>query len=192
MQRRGIPYIEDRLWPIVPHGRKETTTDINLKSAWSTLIRWLCTTLGPAIGRQARDHGHSPLWATSFKTDVALVIEASDMAADFCSPPSSIEVMKLLIEPCRLFSLGIDPTRLTDFESVLPYKASFLAALALPFYNFMELQPQLPYSRLAKPRDNSALNSPHEQQLSGYLCHIRYSMTLSAHAPSMVHSVERL
>ncbi|EXK23660.1 hypothetical protein FOMG_19577 [Fusarium oxysporum f. sp. melonis 26406] len=157
MQRCGIPYIEDRLWSIVPHGRKETTTDINLKGAWSTLIRWLCTILGPAIGWQARDHGHSPLWTTAFKTDIALVIEASDMAADFCSPPSSIEAMKLLIEPCWLFGLGIDPTRLTNFE---PYKASFLAALALPFYNFMELQPQLPYSRLAKPQNNSAFSSP--------------------------------
>ncbi|KAF4485715.1 hypothetical protein FAGAP_11438 [Fusarium agapanthi] len=185
MQRRGIRYTEDRLWPTVPYGRKETTADINLRSASPTLIRWLCAILSPAMGWQARDHGHLPPWATSFKTDVALVIEASDMAADVCSPPSSIEAMELLIELCRLFGLGIDSTRLTDFEPMPPYKASFLAALALPFYNFMELQPQLPHPRLAKPRNNSTFDSSHEQQLRGYLCHIRYFMTLSAHPPSI-------
>ncbi|KAF9771747.1 hypothetical protein IL306_010603 [Fusarium sp. DS 682] len=185
MQCREIRYTEDRLWPLVLRGQKETTIDINLKSASPALIRWLCAILSPAMGWQARDRKHLPPWATSFNTSVRLVIEASDIAADDCSPPNAEEAMELLIELCRLFNLGLDSKILADFEPVPPYKASFLAALALPFYNSMELQPRLPRPRLTKPRSNSTFSGSHEQQIREYLRHLGYFMTLSAHPPSI-------
>ncbi|KAM0343899.1 hypothetical protein ACHAPU_008062 [Fusarium lateritium] len=93
--------------------------------------------------------------------------------------------MDLLIELCQLFDLGSDSTGLSDLESLPPYKASFLAALTLPFYGFMKLQPQSPHPCLTRPRNNGAFNSSHERQTRGYLGYIRYFMVLSAYPPSI-------
>ncbi|KAH7201226.1 hypothetical protein DER44DRAFT_438510 [Fusarium oxysporum] len=187
MQRRKIRYTKHRLWPIVPKGETEATAtaDIDLGGASRALVRWLCAILNPVMGWQTIDNGHLPQWATCFKTNVRLVLEASDNAADVCSAPNSIEATALLVELCQLFDLGSDLNGLSDLEPLQPYKASFLAALALPFYNFMELQPLLPRPRLVRSPDKSTFNSSHKQQIYGYLSQLRYFMTLSVHPPSI-------
>ncbi|KAG8667918.1 hypothetical protein FPOAC1_012759 [Fusarium poae] len=167
MQGFGVRYTDHRLWPILPQDQEETTADINLKGASPGLIRWLCAILSPAMGWQARGHNHFPPYGCGC----------------LHPPPSSAEAMELLIELCRLFNSRADST-LSYLEPMPPYKASFLAALALPFYRFMKLQPQLPRPHLIK-RSSKPLNSAHKKQIRGYLLHIRYFMTLSAHPPSI-------
>ncbi|KAF5963515.1 hypothetical protein FBULB1_13341 [Fusarium bulbicola] len=183
MQRHKIRYTEYRLQPVVPNGQKDAAVDINLKGASGALTRWLCAILNPTMGWQADDDGDLPPWATSFKPCVRLVLEASDMAADITSAPSSIEAVELLIELCQLFDLGPDIASISNLEPLLPYKASFLAALAIPFYGFMKLQPLLPKPYLIKPQKRGTFNSSHAQQIREYFRHLGYFMTLSAHPP---------
>ncbi|SPJ80262.1 uncharacterized protein FTOL_08654 [Fusarium torulosum] len=185
MQDLRVRYTDNRLWPVVSKGQQENTADIDLEGASPSLVRWLCAILSPTMGWQADGYTHLPPWAASFNTDIRLVVEAPDMAKDICSPPDSHEATALLIELCRLFDLGSKLTEVSDLEPLPPHKASFLAVLALPFYNSLKLQPQLPRPRLVKSRDNGTFNTSHEKQIHEYLYHVRYFMTFSAHPISI-------
>src|SRR5690606_1726476 len=112
-------------------------------------------------------------------------IAALDAAADILSPPNSSEATELLIELCRLFNLGPDPAAASGLEPIPPHKASFLATLALPFYGFMKLQPQLPPPNLTGPRRNGTPSRSCEQDIREYMGHVRYFMTLSIQPPSI-------
>lgn len=185
LQRRDIQYTMDRLWPDTPQRQGGNAVDIDLESASPKLIRWLCAILSPKMGWRTRDQRGLPLWATSFTPDVKLGIKASVTGEDICSPPTSSEATELLIELCRLFKLGANPAGGSRLTPMPPYKASFLAAIALPFYEFMSLQPRLPHPRLTRPHKKGAFSSSHEQNIRGYLSDMRYFMTLSIHPPSI-------
>ncbi|RTE83160.1 hypothetical protein BHE90_002315 [Fusarium euwallaceae] len=101
-------------------------------------------------------------------------------------PPNSSEATELLIELCRLFNLGAaDPTGDSSLQPMPPYKASFMAALVLPFYTFMRLQPRLPRPHLTRPQRNSTFSSSHEQSIREYLSDMRYFMALSIYPISI-------
>ncbi|KAG5778133.1 hypothetical protein H9Q73_008205 [Fusarium xylarioides] len=185
MQGREVRYTMDRLWPDTPQRQRGNVVDVDLESASPSLIRWLCAILNPKIGWQARDLGRLPPWAASFKTGIKLGIKASVPAVDIRLPPNSSEATELLIELCRLFNLEADLTGACGLESMPPYKASFLAALVLPFYNFMKLQPRLPPPHLTRPRRSGTFSRCHEQSIRGYLDDLHYFMTLSIHPPSI-------
>ncbi|GKU13638.1 hypothetical protein FLAG1_11456 [Fusarium langsethiae] len=180
----------DRLWPDTSQHQDEQVVDIDLdlEGASPSLIRWLCAILSPKIGWRARDQGRLPPWATSFTTDVKLGIKASDPAIEIGLPPNSSQATELLIELCRLFNHEADAADAADssnLEPMPPYKASFLATLVLPFYNFMGLQPRLPPPNLTRPQRKGTFHSSHEQSIRGYLHDMRYFMTLSIHPPSI-------
>ncbi|KAH7186019.1 uncharacterized protein B0J16DRAFT_399881 [Fusarium flagelliforme] len=157
----------------------EHVVDLDLEGASPSLIRWLCAILSPQMGWRAKDQGPLPPWATSFATDVNLSIKASIPAIETRLPPSSSEATDLLIQLCQLFDLGAKATDASNLESMPPYKASFLATLVLPFYNFMKLQSRLPPPRLTRTQKNGTFRSSHKQIIRGYFNDIRYFMTLS-------------
>ncbi|KAI8682662.1 hypothetical protein NCS56_00389400 [Fusarium sp. Ph1] len=186
MQGRPVRYnIRDRLWPDTTQRQRGNVVDLDLEGASPSLVRWLCAILSPNMGWRAMDLGRLPLWATSFNTDVELCIKASVSDADILLPPNSSEATELLIELCRLFNLGADPKGASHLEPMPPYKASFLAALALPIYHSMELQPRLPHPHLTVPQRNGTFSSSHEQSIRGYLSLMRYFMALSIHTHSI-------
>lgn len=185
MQGREVRYTMNRLWPDTPQRRRGNMVDVDLESASPSLVRWLCAILSPKMGWQARDSNRLPPWAASLKTGIKLGTKASVPAADIRLPPNSSEATELLIELCQLFNLEADLTGAPGLESMPPYKASFLAALVLPFYNFMKLQPRLPPPYLTRPRRSGTFNSSHEQSIRGYLGDLRYFMTLSIQPPSV-------
>lgn len=185
MQGRSIQYTMDCLWPDTSQLQTGSAVNLDLEGASPSLVRWLCAILSPKMGWRPKIQGRLPPWATTFSPDVRLVIKASVPAVDVHLPPSSSEATELLIELCQLFNLGSNPRGASRLESMSPYKASFLAALVLPFYDFMGLQPLLPPPHLTRPQKNGTFDSFHEQRIRGYLSDVRYFMTLSIHAPSI-------
>jgi hypothetical protein len=136
-----------------------------------------------------KDQGGLPPWAALFTSDVKLRIKASTSAVEIRSPPKSTEALELLIELCRIFDLGSRTTNAdasgSGLELLPPFKASFLAALVLPFYQYMRLQPQLPRPHLKKTQRNGPSRRSHEQIIRGYFNDIRYFMTISIHPSSV-------
>jgi len=182
MQGRQVQYNMDRLWP---QGEHVGDLDLDLEGASPSLIRWLCAILSPKLGWRAKDQGGLPPWATTFAKEVKLGIKASTPAIETRLPPSSSEAIDLLIELCQLFDLGARATDASGLESMPPYKASFLATLVLPFYNFMKLQPQLPPPRLARTQKRGTFRNSHEQIIRKYFNDIRYFMTFTTHPISI-------
>ncbi|KAF5233687.1 hypothetical protein FANTH_12453, partial [Fusarium anthophilum] len=185
MQGREVRFTMDRLWPDTSQRQSEHVIDLDLGGASPSLIRWLCAILSPKIGWRARDKGLLPPWATSLSTEVKLSIKTSTPAIEIGFPPSSSEATELLIELCRLFDLGAEATDASGLEPMAPFKASFLATLVLPFYNFMKLQPRLPRPHLTGAQRNGTFRSSHEQNIRAYSNDMRYFMTLSIHPPSI-------
>ncbi|KAF5637144.1 hypothetical protein F52700_4881 [Fusarium sp. NRRL 52700] len=188
-QGRGARFSMDRLWPDTSQRQSEHMMDLDLEGASPALIRWLCAILSPKIGWQAKDQGRLPPWATSLTTEIKLNIKASTPAIEIRLPPSSSEATELLIELCRLFDLGAEATDASGLERIPPYKASFLATLVLPFYNFTKLQPRLPPPHLTRPQRNGTFRSSHEQNIREYFNDMRYFMTLSIHPLSIGSSI---
>ncbi|KAI1249781.1 hypothetical protein MGN70_009395 [Eutypa lata] len=183
MQGREVEYSKHRLWP---HSDKHLASPmIDLGTASPALVRWLCAVLSPDLGWNARDKGLLPPWTASIKTGIQLIVSAPVSAADMLLPPSSSDAMELFIELCRLFRLGTDLRCNSRWESISPYKAAFFAALMLPFYSYMELQPQLPPPHLSRAHGNSTFNTGDEQNIRQYKCDLPYFMTLSIHPPSL-------
>ncbi|KAJ3467522.1 hypothetical protein MRS44_005086 [Fusarium solani] len=165
--------------------QRGNVVDLDLEGASSSLVRWLCAILSPKMGWRAMDLGQLPPWATYFNTGIKISIKASDSVADMRLPPTSSEATELLIELCRLFNLGADSTGDSSLQPMPLHKASFMAALVLPFYTFMRLQPRLPRPHLTGPQRNDTFSSSHEQSIQGYLRDMRYFMALSTYPPSI-------
>lgn len=183
MQGRAVQYTMHRLWP--QSDKRCEQSMIDLEGASPSLIRWLCAVLDPDLGWRAKDKGFLPPWAATFKTDVRLVIRSSDSAAGMLSPPSSPEATELLIELCGLFRLGTDLGQDVRWDSIPPYKAAFFAALMLPFYDYMKLQPRLPPPHLTRAEGGSMFDTTHERTIRQYITDLQYFMTLSIHPPSL-------
>ncbi|KAL2176555.1 uncharacterized protein P884DRAFT_260573 [Thermothelomyces heterothallicus CBS 202.75] len=161
-------------------------------SASRRLVRWLCAVLSPKPGWLA-DGGKFPPWAAFCAGDRPLVVVTADGPAGFVfkePPPSSTEATELLIEFCRLYGLLKLEHKYKDQSSNLPPPiAAFLAALALPFYRNVGLQPQFPIASLGKPIPQSTKSAEHTiSTVRQYVADLRYYMTLSMH-PSSIGSI---
>ncbi|KAF5547501.1 hypothetical protein FNAPI_8530 [Fusarium napiforme] len=181
MQGQEVQFTIDRLWPDTSQRQIEQEIHLNLKGASPSLIQWLCAILSPKIGWQANDQGQLPPWANSLTTEVKLNIKAPTPAIDIRLPPRSSEATELLIELCRIFDLGAEAADASGLEPLPPYKASFLATLVLPFYNFTKLQPRFPPPHLTRPQRFGIFRSSYEQNIREYFNDMRYFMTLSIH-----------
>lgn len=180
MQGRQVCYSSHRLSP-QQHG----TPMIDLDGASSALTRWLCAILSPEFGWCAKDGGKLPMFATFLSQEAQIVIGGAPISiTDVHSPPSSSEAIELLIELCDLFRLVTERSEESKWEAISPYRAGFLAALVLPFYSFMDLQPQLPTPRLTKS-ERSVFEDTHEQEIRQYYSDLRYFMALGSHPPSV-------
>ncbi|KAI8722634.1 hypothetical protein NCS52_00407700 [Fusarium sp. LHS14.1] len=180
MQGRQVCYSSHHLSP-----QQHRTPMIDLDGATSALVRWLCAILSPEFGWCAKDGGKLPMFATFLSQEAQIVIrEAPISTTDVHSPPSSSEAIELFIELCDLFGLGTERSEESNWESISPYRAGFLAALVLPFYSFMDIQPQLPTPRLTKS-ERSVFEDTHEQEIRQYYSDLRYFMALGSHPPSV-------
>ncbi|KAH7237381.1 hypothetical protein MRS44_004283 [Fusarium solani] len=180
MQDRQVCYSSHHLSP-----QQHERPMIHLDGASSALVRWLCAILSPEFGWGAKDEGKLPMFAAFFNQDAQIVIGGAPISTtDVHSAPSSSEAMELLIELCRLFHLGTERSETSEWEAISPYRAGFLAALVLPFYTFMDLQPQLPTPRLPKSQ-RGVFKNTHEQEIRQYHGDLRYFMALGSHPPSV-------
>ncbi|RSL76337.1 hypothetical protein CEP51_010047 [Fusarium floridanum] len=181
MQGREVRYSFNRL----PLQQQHETPMIDLVDASPALVRWLSAILCPRFGWGPKDQGKLPMFATFLNQDSQITIGGpsfSPLALN--SAPSSSEAMELLIELCHLFRLGTEPSEEPEWEAISPCRAGFLAALVLPFYTFMDLQPQLPTPHLAKSQ-RDVFEDTHEQEIRQYYSDIRYFMALGSHPPSV-------
>lgn len=151
-------------------------------SAPHDLVKWLCAVLAPRLGWSVKEGGCAP-WAAFCSGDVRFVI-STDKPLNFTShdrPPSSARATELLIEFCRLHGLGPSNRIGRESEILSPPTAAFLAALALPFYHRVKLQPQFPVPKLCRRNIDITLLEPIRQ----YVADLRYYMTLSMHPRSL-------
>ncbi|RSL52371.1 hypothetical protein CEP54_010943 [Fusarium duplospermum] len=180
MQGREVCYSSHHLSP-----QQHETPMIDLDGASPALVRWLCAILSPEFGWGAKDEGKLPMFATFLNQDSQIVIGGPSISpTEVHSAPSSPEAMELLIELCHLFRLGTDPSETSEWEAISPCRASFLAALVMPFYTFMDRQPQLPTPRLTKSQPG-LFEDTHEEEIRQYYDDIRYFMALGSHPPSV-------
>lgn len=161
-------------------------------SASRRLVRWLCAVLSPKPGWLA-ESGEFPPWAAFCACDRPLVVVTADGVAGFVrkeSPPSSAEATELLIEFYRLYGL-LEPghKHKGQTSNLPPPTAAFLAALALPFYRNVGLQPQFPIASLGKPIPQSTESAEYTiATIRRYIADLRYYMVLSMH-PSSIGSI---
>jgi hypothetical protein len=147
-------------------------------SASHDLVKWLCAVLAPRPGWSIEGGGFAP-WAAFCPGDVRFII-STDGPVLFDvdeQPPNCARATELLIELCRFYGLGRPKHNSDNNEALSPYTAAFLAALALPFYRHVGLQPQFPIPVLKRQSINGASLKPIRQ----YVADLRYYMTLSMH-----------
>lgn len=132
--------------------------------------------------------GPLPPWPAHYQEDTRFIV-ATDAPFSFLPherPPYSCEAADLLTEFCTLFDFG---STVADHEESLETlqqpTAAFLAALVLPLYNEMGLQPQLPMPSITTAHRSHA-TSP--ECIRDYVDDILYYMTLSIH-PASVGSI---
>ncbi|KAF7856013.1 hypothetical protein EAF04_009969 [Stromatinia cepivora] len=188
MQKRPIRYSPTRLTPVLSSSFKAQPGDIviYLRRASRQLIRWLCALLAPGLGWTVK--GPLPPWTAHYDETTRFVI-ATDVPFNFLDderPPAASKATDLLIEFCRLYDISSQTACTESLSESLPQPTTgFLAALALPFYNKLNLQPRLPVPRL--------VSSPHTYSvplvyIRKYMKDLRYFMTLGI-SPASVGSV---
>ncbi|KAH8653942.1 hypothetical protein BGZ60DRAFT_386758 [Tricladium varicosporioides] len=187
LQKRQIRYSSRRLSPVLTKDVKSQPRDIviYLGCASRKLTRWLCAVLAPGLGWHVI--GPLPPWAAHYQ-DTRFII-ATDAPFRFLAherPPSSCEAANLLTELCMLFDFGSSVAdREESIETLQQPTAAFLAALVLPFYNRMGLQPQLPMPRMTATHSSHATPPTY---IRDYVNDLPYYMTLSIH-PASVGSI---
>ncbi|KAH6988778.1 hypothetical protein BKA56DRAFT_574578 [Ilyonectria sp. MPI-CAGE-AT-0026] len=166
----------------VSHTRQD---EINLDMrapASRDLVRWLSAILASKPGWSVEGGGFAP-WAAFCSGDAQFAISTDEVVtfAPKDRPPSSDKATELLIELCSLY--GFEPSRRKGgrFDSLSPVTAAFLAALALPFYRSVGLQPHFSTSTLRRRSIDQAELEPIRQ----YVADLRYYMTLSMHPMSV-------
>ena len=188
MQKRPIRYSSTRLTPVLFNSFKAQPGDIvvYLRSASRDLIRWLCALLAPGLGWIVK--GPLPPWTAHYDGATRFVI-ATDMPFKFPEderPPSSKKATDLLIEFCGLNDFGsLVVNGESKYGSLPQPTAGFLAAFALPFYNELNLQPQLPVPKVTASLDTHPTPLDY---IRDYVKDLPYFMTLSI-SPASVGSV---
>ncbi|KAI0430730.1 hypothetical protein F5Y09DRAFT_220431 [Xylaria sp. FL1042] len=142
-------------------------------SASPALLRWLCAILAPNPGWFS-DGGGFPPWAAYCSGDVQFVI-STNKTVTFSNeelPPTSAQATDFLIQLCVFYGLG---PKKGGPRNLPPATAAFLAALALPFYRHVNLQPHFTIPTLKRrARDHGQLES-----IRQYVSDLPYYMTLS-------------
>ena len=185
MQKRRIWYSLQRLSPVSAKDIKYHPGHIviNLGPASRKLTRWLCCVLAPGLGWFVK--GPLPPWTTHYQKATHFNIATGEPFSFSRNdpPPSSYEAADLLIEFCVLFGIGSSTVdRATSFETLQQPTAAFLAALALPLYSNMPLQPQLPMPISTKPNQTHATAPKYIRE---YVTDLTYYMTLSMDSGSV-------
>lgn len=168
------------------HDESSNSVKIDLgRPASRQLVAWLCAILASKPGwaaKGAKVVNFTP-WATLCPDDAHFGLYADEPAEVYQQerPPSSAEAVELLVEFCSLFGLG-NPQRRRgrprkDASELSPVTSAFLAALALPFYRYVELQPQFSLPVLKRSRQANQVNIYIAQH---YFKDLTYYMTLSA------------
>jgi hypothetical protein len=138
MQKRRIQYSLTILSPLFTDNVRPQSSDItiHLGRASKELVRWLRAVLAQGSGWSVK--GRMPPWTAHYKGDIRFIIVTSLLLTEIGNkkPSSFSKATELLIEFCKLYPFGSQPT------------AAFLAALMLPFHNNRDLQPQLPMPRI--------------------------------------------
>lgn len=188
MQRRRMRYSTTRLSPVLKQDVKPRPRDIVLYFGCASrdLVRWLCAVLAPGLGWQVT--GPLPPWAAHYLKDAHFII-VTDKPFEFLvheQPPSSQKAADLLAEFCALYGFGspVEDNR-KPFEKFQQPTLAFLAALALPFYHHLELQPQLPMPRITIDHRMHAIPP---ECIRDYVNDLPYYMTLCLH-PATAGSV---
>ncbi|KAJ2991221.1 hypothetical protein NUW58_g2594 [Xylaria curta] len=155
-------------------------------SASLALVRWLCALLSPQPGWETDNKHDFPPWAAFCCGDVNFAIcfpMGEPMSLKKERAPTSVEARRLLVEFCCLYGLG--PKVHGESGLLPPYTAALLATLALPYYRFAQLRPQLPIPLLVY----SGFSGPPLYQISRSIKRlyddIPYYMTLSLHPISI-------
>lgn len=155
------------------------------KPASRQLVAWLCALLAPKPGWAAKPlkgPDYTP-WATLCPDDLQFTLYTDEPVEESQHerPPSSAEAAVLLVEFCNLFGLGHRERRRgrprKNVSELLPVTAAFLAALALPFYRHLELEPQFPRPTFQRKRQASHVNL--DLIIGQYVKDLPYYMTLS-------------
>ena len=180
LQGRKVWYTRNHIRLRNTQGRD--TAAICLNGASPALVRWLSGILCSDFGWRTEGEGLPP-WAIVPSVDVVLYTTHMPPAVIESEPPNSDEATTLLVELCRLFSLGVDSDG-DECESLPAYRAAFLASLMIPYYKETRLRPQFPVPRLELP-PNCSLDARSEADILQYAADLRYFMTLSMHPPSL-------
>ncbi|KAH7010913.1 uncharacterized protein B0I36DRAFT_300261 [Microdochium trichocladiopsis] len=144
--------------------------------ASDSLERWLCALLAPTMGWTTSQECGLPPWALICSTAPRITRppasrprpELVDVQA-----PDSEEALLLLKELCFLYDLRHSDATMPALES------SFIAALAIPYYRYAGLVPQLPPLASIKSRKSANLSDDCDEILLRYFDHLPYYMTLS-------------
>ncbi|KAI1422461.1 hypothetical protein F5Y12DRAFT_618008 [Xylaria sp. FL1777] len=189
LQDRRIKYSRNYLQPKADIDIRPSPGQVVLHlpaAASPRLVRWLCALLSPQPGWEPENDNEFPMWAAFCSGDVGFVISTptgGSMSMKKERAPTSKEARGLLVEFCCLYGLGPKLHGKTEF--MLPYTAAFLAALVLPYYQYVRLQPQLPVPFLAY----SGYYGPPQYDIYKSVKHLYddmpYYMTLSLHPPSI-------
>ncbi len=195
LQGRRVHVSKHHLQPTInryPGGPREIIIELPA-SASPGLVRWLCAVLAPTPGWTTDTASDFPPWA-SFCSGPALFVIHSAQVVSFRNSraPSSFEAMEYLVEFIDLYELGPEqPWDNARQKLIAPCTAGFLAALALPFYNMNDLEPQLPVASLERPTTSRPKVST-RRDIEQYYNDLLYYMTLSLNpraVGSMVWSI---
>ena len=184
LQGRKVRYTRDSLQPKSSktlhqrrwRQRQEVVLDLG-PSASHDLVRWLCAILAPKPGWVSDGKSFAP-WAAFCSGEPRFVI-CTDKPVTFSpdtSPPNSGRASELLIELCSLY--GFESEMESRRTGLTPATAGFLAALALPFYRYVKLQPQFPVPVIRRQKIGDATSFKAIRQ---HVTDLQYYMTLSMH-----------
>ncbi len=189
MQKRSIRYSNRRLAPTLVKDARPQPGDIvvHLGNASKDMVRLFCAVLAPGLGWSVI--GPLPPWAAHYHSEIRFVVTV-DLPFTFSDheiPPSSYKAADL-IEFCTLFDFGSPiADRKKSCQPFNQITMAFLAALTLPFYNSIDLQPLLPLPRITANHISRSASTP-PKCVRDYLNDLPYYMTLSIH-PGSVGSV---
>ncbi|KAI1268120.1 hypothetical protein F5Y18DRAFT_279046 [Xylariaceae sp. FL1019] len=182
LQRRQVRFTKHRLQPRRTRRRcapGDVTVDLSAPAS-PGLVRWLCAVLAPTLGWTMDVADNFPPWAAFCSGSSQFVIISNQpVSSSDDVAPSSSEALAYLIEFVELYGLGPEQSRDDDPQGLLsPYTAGFLAALALPFCEWDDFEPQLPVACLERPVASGPTGGM-RRDIEQYYNDMLYYMTLS-------------